>query len=526
MSASRERKKRAEQVNEPVAPQQKKTKKLSEGWIFTICIVLVVAIVFGGLFGYRAAQRNKTVLTAGGHDVSVKEFNYFYYSLVSNIGNYASYLGIESGSGLADQQVKTSAASFLGLFGMNTEYLDTVESTDEYYNITWAQFLAHSAMENAASVYAVCAEAEKNGFELDEEALAEIDSNIETLSGYAKNAGYSLSKYIELLFGTGCSESGYREYLKATEIAGHYPQTLTYTDDEIAARYEESPETFDKATYYSYVVRASEYMESTTDEETGEKSDESSEPTDENRAEAKKAAEAMEAKFDVENEKVSVIADYTKQSVTSSVTEEAASWMFGDAKPGDTKLFASEDGNTYYVLQLVNKDDYSTFDLLYMYVPNDTTSSSDTETDTETDTDTETKTADEKVAAIKSSLEADGSRENFVALTSEYTTSSTDVQEAMGRNTFSAFSKDALTWGAFETRKEGDWNVFKGSSGTYFVYFVGLNEHTLRYNNVTNQLRTDWYDGVTDAAIAVCNYDESAAMNASVDRVLNTSRSN
>ena len=103
---------------------------------------------------------------------------------------------------------------------------------------------------------------------------------------------------------------------------------------------------------------------------------------------------------------------------------------------------------------------------------------------------------------------------------------STDVQEAMGRNTFSAFSKDALTWGAFETRKEGDWNVFKGSSGTYFVYFVGLNEHTLRYNNVTNQLRTDWYDGVTDAAIAVCNYDESAAMNASVDRVLNTSRSN
>ena len=292
-----------------------------------------------------------------------------------------------------------------------------------------------------------------------------------------------------------------------------------YTDDEIAARYEESPETFDKATYYSYVVRASEYMESTTDKETGETLD----PTDENRAEAKKAAEAMETKFNVEDEKVSVIADYTKQSVTSSVTEEAASWMFGDAKPGDTKLFASEDGNTYYVLQLVNKDDYSTFDLLYMYVPNDTTSSSDSE---DTSSDETKQTAEEKVAAIKAALEEDGSRENFTKLTGEYTTSSTDVLEAAGRNTLSSYAKEALTWGAFETRKEGDWNVFKGSSGTYFVYFVGLNEHTLRYNNVTNQLRTDWYNGVTDAAIAACNYDESAAMNASVDRVLNTSRSN
>ncbi len=517
MSASRERKKRSEQVSEPVAPQQKK-KKLSEGWIFTISIVLVVAIVFGGLFGYRAAQRNATVLTAGGHEVSVKEFNYFYYSLVSSIGSYSSYLGIESTAGLADQNVKTSAANMLGLFGLSTDYLTEQESTDEYYSITWAQFLAHAAMENAASVYAVCAEAEKNGFELDEEALAEIDSTVETLSTHADNAGYSLNKYIELLFGTGCNESGYREYLKATEIAGHYTQSLNYTDDEIAARYEESPETFDKATYYSYVVRASEYMESTTDE----KSDESSEPTDENRAEAKKAAEAMEKSFDEKDEKVTVAADYTKQSVTSSVNEDAATWMFGDAKPGDTKLFASEDGNTYYVLQLVNKDDYSTFDLLYMYVPNDTTSSDDSEEASEETT----QTAEEKVAAIKASLEADGSQENFTALTSEYTSSSTDVQEAMGRNTFSAFSKDALTWGAFETRKEGDWNVFKGSSGTYFVYFVGLNEHTLRYNNVTNQLRTDWYNGVTDAAIAACNYDESAAMNASVNRVLNTSSSN
>lgn len=522
MSASRERKKRAVEVNEPAAAPQKKKKKLSEGWIFTISIVLVLAIVFGGMFTYRAVQRNQTVLTAGGHDVSVKEFNYFYYSLVSNIGNYASYLNIQSGTGLADQYVSTSASSFLGLFGLSTDYLSTVESTDEYYSVTWAQYLAHSAMENAASVYAVCAEAEKNGYTLGEDELAEIDETIETLSGYAKNAGYSVNKYIELLFGTGCNESGYREYLKATEIANHYPQTLTYTDEEIAARYEESPETFDKATYYSYTVRASEYMESTKDEETGE----TLEPTDDNRAEAKAAAEKMEANFNEADEKVTVAADYTKQSVTSSVSEEAAAWMFGDAKTGDVKLFASEDGNTYYVLKLLDKADYNTFDLLYMYVPNDTTSSDSEDTSSSDSEDTssdETKqTAEEKVAAIKAALEEDGSRENFTKLTGEYTTSSTDVLEAAGRNTLSSYAKEALTWGAFETRKEGDWQVFEGTSGTYFVYFVGLNEHTLRYNNVTNQLRSDWYSDVTKVAIDACGYDEDAAMNAAVDRVLNS----
>lgn len=513
MSASRERKKRAEQVNEPVVPQKKK-KKLSEGWVFAICIILVVAIVFGGMFAYRAVQRNKTVLTAGGHDVSVKEFNYFYYSLVSNIGNYASYLGIESSAGLADQNVKTSALTYLGLFGLSTDFLVDVEKTDEYYDLTWAQFLAHTAMENAASVYGVCAEAEKNGYVLDEDELAEIDGDIETLRGYAETAGYSLNSYIELLFGTGCNEDSYREYLKATHMASHYPQSLEYTEAELSARYEESPETFDKATYYSYVVRASEYQESTTDEETGD----AIEPTDAEREEAKKAAEAMQTSFDTENEKVSVCADYTKTSVNSSINEEAAEWMFGDAKAGDVKLFASEDGNTYYVLKLLDKEDYTTFDLLCMLVPNDTTTD-DEDADA---AQSEELTAEEKVAAIKSSLEADGSRENFTALMSEYTTGSTDVVEAATRSNLSAYSKDALTWGAFEARKEGDWNVFEGSSGTYFIYFVGNNAHTLRHYNVTSQLRNDWYTDVTKAAIDACGYDEDAAMNAAVNRIMST----
>ena len=55
MSASRERKKRMVE-SEQAAPQQaKKTKKkLSEGWIFAIIVILIPVIVFGVIFGVQA----------------------------------------------------------------------------------------------------------------------------------------------------------------------------------------------------------------------------------------------------------------------------------------------------------------------------------------------------------------------------------------------------------------------------------------------------------------------------------------
>lgn len=514
MSASRERKKRAQAINEPVVQQSKKTKKLSEGWVFAICIVLLVAVVFGSMFAYRAVQRNKTVLTAGGHDVSVKEFNYFYNSAVSSVSSYASYFGIDTSVGLADQNVPTSAATYLSLFGMNADALadvETIEGEDEdYYDMTWAQLFAETAKSNAAAVYSIVAEAEKVGYELDQEVLDEIEEEIDELKEYADSYGYSLNTYIELMFGTGCNVRGYRNYLIATHIASYYPGTLTYTEEELSARYDEEPEAFDKATYYKYTVTASSFMETTTDEETGETLD----PTDENRAEAKQAAEAMADSFDTEDESVTITADTTRATLTSSVNEEAADWLFDEAEPGDVKLFASEDENTYYVLQLLDKQDYNTYNIMYMYVPADSTDDTEDEEADETEL-----TAEEKIAAIKESLAADGSSENFAALTEEYTDSSSEATEEISRSSLTYFSDDALLWGAFETRTAGDWEVFETSSGTYFVYYLGEGS-SLRHNNVTTTLINEWYEEITDAAAEACEYDEAAAMTASVNLIL------
>ena len=95
--------------SEQAAPQQaKKTKKkLSEGWIFAIIVILIPVIVFGVIFGVQASWRNATVVSVGDHKVSTTEFNYFYRgalnSIYSTYGSYISLLGIDTSTPLDEQ---------------------------------------------------------------------------------------------------------------------------------------------------------------------------------------------------------------------------------------------------------------------------------------------------------------------------------------------------------------------------------------------------------------------------------------
>ena len=132
MSASRERKKRMQDGNVSAsAPQKKTKKKLSEGWILAISVVLIVALVFGGVFGFRAYQRSRTVLTVGSHEVKVPEFNFFYYNTVSSFANYASYVGIDTATALDKQNVTTDALNYLPVFGVDTSYLSDYQANEE-----------------------------------------------------------------------------------------------------------------------------------------------------------------------------------------------------------------------------------------------------------------------------------------------------------------------------------------------------------------------------------------------------------
>ena len=497
MSASSARKKRLEQANQPEPEKKKQKKKLSQAWIFGITICLIVALLIGGILIYRTVKNNRTVLTVGDHKVTVKEFNYFYNGVANNISSYASYLGIETGKPLDEQYVTSNGAMYLGLFGISTDYLEDKEADEDgVYNVTWAQLFANVAKDNAVSYYAIYNEAKKAGYKPDDHLKQEVEEQIEAMKSYADANGESLGNLIKRVYGSGCTVEGYRNYLTVVEVASHYLTGLRYEDDEIKARYDESPETFTVATYYLYSVNASSFVEA---DEEGNKAD----PTDAEKKKAEDDAKAMEKEFDVA--KASIMADSVRSSVTSSVSEDAAAWLFDTAKDDDVKTFSNEEGTTYYVIKLIDKSDYQLFNGLRLDITADSEELAEGEEST--------------VDKIKASLEADPSEENFRALIEEYGGEPEDINN-ITRYYALNLSSDLLNW-YLEERKAGDWYASVSGTTTSFLYLTGLGD-TYSVASVTNTLHSEWSEELIAAAKEACGYSESAAMTANVGLSFNS----
>lgn len=507
MSASRERKKRLEQGKEPVIETKKTKKKISEGWIFTISVILVVALVFGGIFGYNVWQRNRVVLTVGEHEVDAKEFNYFYNATATSFYNYASYLGIDTKVPLDQQEVTESNYSMLGLV-LNTTSLSGVTPVDGSYGVTLAHLVADNAKKMAVEAYSIYDAAVAAGFALDEECLGEVEAEMENLQASAVMYGYKdVNDLLENVYGTGCNEESYREYMEVVHVAQHYPNEIQYSAEEITARYDEDPQTFDVASLYVYSTSGSDYVEAAEDGTkplSTAKDDEA----------AKASAEAMVENFDLETKygKVTLYTDYTYASLKNLCGEEAANWLFDEASlEGDTiKLF--NNNNSYYVLKLLTKGDYNTSNMLQIFI---------TEDAKDAELEAGQLPAYQKLDLIAASLESDGSKENFLALAEKYSSSDVEIEvNGLGHADMSGVSEEAFLWACTEERAEGDWESFKVEGGYIILMAVGNGDSYLD-GVVNNRMISEWITEISSAAEAACGYDEDAAMGANVGLVYN-----
>ena len=69
---------------------------------------------------------------------------------------------------------------------------------------------------------------------------------------------------------------------------------------------------------------------------------------------------------------------------------------------------------------------------------------------------------------------------------------------------------------AMEDRKEGDYEVFETSTGTYVLYFKG-NSETYRNLSVNSALVNEWVEQLTATAVANSKFDLGAALNGAVE---------
>lgn len=497
MSASRERKKRMTQEQVPVQQTSKKKKKISDGAILAICVVLVLAIVFGGIAIYRGYWTDAVVVTVGEHEITTGEFSIYYGAQVSAVSQYASYFGIDTTTGLDEQTIGESGLSMMQLFGYDTTDVVAGETT-------WAQFFARSAMKSIAACYGVYIEAQEAGFTLSEDALAEIDEAVDGMASMATLYGFSLEGYLEAQYGKDCDEAAYRRYAEVNQYYYYYADEVrsNYTEEELKAHYDETPEDFDFATFYLYTVTAEDFL---TDEE-----DETKEVSDKHITLAKNEAETMAAEFDLENERVALRADLNKASVESSATEEAAEWLFTQAAAGDVKLFektetddlTGEETTTWYVLKLVDLEDYDTVNLLSIFVADEAAEEEGAEA-----------TEGANAQTIRDAMAEDASEESFRGLLTYSDYDTTEYTNA-DRATFSGY-EEIYAWMFGETRTEGDYQEFAVDGGVYFFYFTGYGEPK-QENALRTAMQTEWATSVVEAAQASCIYDEKAAMHAFV----------
>ena len=537
MSASRERKERA---SRPAAqPVKKEKKKVSEGLILAISVILVLVAVFGTVLTIRYCQSNQTVMTIGDKELKVKEFNYFFNQTANNFGNYASYVGIDTSKPIDQQNVGSENTAMMSMLGMDIDCLEAYKQEDGSYDITWAGYFAELAKNTAAQTYAMYQAAQAEGYEASEEVATAINNEMANVSIYSQIYGMSADDFIAAQYGRGCNEENYKEHLTVSYTASEFASKYEYSAAEIDTKYDAEKADFDVAAYMLYTARAEDFEaeeetaeegETTETTETTENTEttetEEKKVSEEAIAKAKEAAEKMVKEFNVDEEGVSVYADHTQATAKSYSTEEAAKWIFETAKAGDVKLFENKDTNTYYVIKVLGNDvNYQTVNALQIFIPKDAEEGTEevdhTGHDHAPDEIPEAEqiaamTAEEKLEAVKNGLAIKVTEEKFRELAEKYSdgTHAVDLEEASYSYISGNISGKALLW-AMEEHEVGDYEVFETSSGTYVVYYNGLGE-TYRNLSVNSKLVSEWIEKLTKEAVEKANFDLEAAMNGSV----------
>ena len=281
MSASSKKKLRNEQAAEKLTQrqlaEQKEAKKL-KGYTVGFCaIILVLLIITVSVLSYRAVtgsgvlERNTTAATIGNHKISHTELNYYYIDAINNFTNqYGSYL------------------SFFGL-DATLPLNQQVENTET--GATWADYFIDTALNNAATIYAMSDAAKEAGYTLSESEKTEITNTIANLEFTALTRNFpDAETYLKAMYGKGATMKTYRQYLENNMLAqsyyNHYAETLTYDDAALRAAEAGKEAEYNSYDYSFFTINTENYLHK--DEESGAEHNHSAEE----KAAALKEAEA------------------------------------------------------------------------------------------------------------------------------------------------------------------------------------------------------------------------------------------
>ncbi len=546
MSASSKKQLRKEQnlaaLTEKQLQEKKEARKLK---IYTISFIVVIALIIciGAGMIIRNTVTNSgimqgtTAVKIGEHKLTATELNYFY---VDNIQEFYNTTYQQYGD------MTDTALSIL--YQLNTQQPLSAQYYDTEGKVTWAEFFANRAVEDATAIYAIYDEAVSKGHTLSEEEKASMDSNLELSEAYATQIyGFSsIEDYLKAVYGAGSSMKTYRKYVELQTLVesyySKYSSDLTYGDADYREYEGEHYDDFNSYSYSYFYVDPDDYLEGGTKGEDG-KVTYTDEETAASVAAAKAVAEALvnSGAADVEalkeaikaNEKYADLKDeevysqedvlYTAVQAFSNVTaEDIQKWLSAEGrKPGDLTVFEdkrtvkAEDGTetttTYgFCVMLLEDVKDNTMELVNVrHILFKFQGGTQDENGETIYNEAEKKAALDKAEALLADFNKSKKTQDMFAELAKENSEDTGSKANGGlyEDVYPGqMVKNFNDWCFDESREPGNVEIVETEYGYHIIYFVGTTGETFRDYMIDNTLRnndvSEWYEALVQTRTA------------------------
>ena len=504
MSASREKKQRnSAAANGPTEKERRQAesarKERSKKLLYTVVgVVLAVLVVALLVWHSGILTKGKVVATVNGKDYTVAEMGYYYYPTANM---YAQY-------------------------GLPVD----------------AETLRQSAIDSLQQTAALAAAAEAEGFALSEEGAKSVEDAIEQIKGYADQNLTSLKNYIRNVYGPHMTEGLLRDCLTRDTLAQEYyaahADTLTYTDDDLTAYYEEHANEMDTFTYSAVFIDGS--VPAATDDEGNDV-----EPSDADKTAAMAAAkaaadkllqglkdggdfdalaaEAVQSEEDEDKSYETTVVGASLANGFSSGSADCVSWLTNEGrKDGDlTTIEVADKG--YWVLRFTGRtldtEAFGAADVRHILVKAELTQTDDAATE---DVDESKVPTQEAMDAAKAKAQeildqynsGDKTVDSFGALAQEFSEDPGSAEKGglyEGITPATNFLPAFIDWTFAEGREVGDTGLVEndqeGQHGWHLMY---LQDHTLAWKATAEKaLRSDalntWTEGIEETYPVTAN---------------------
>ena len=293
-----------------------------------------------------------------------------------------------------------------------------------------------------------------------------------------------------------------RRSMLATAYLQDYQDSLSYTDEELEAAYEEARTTYDHVTCQFVRVNGAA---ADTDEE-GNEIEVTDEMTAEAMATAKTTADAIYAAYQAGTSLEDAAAEYeSTASYTNSEsytynTSVLGEWLYDDARQaGDSAVLEDADNDAYYVVVFNSRgrDDYNTVNVRHILIQPEASELSEDDEGYEDDVAAKDAEAQQKAQDILDEWEAGAATEDsFAELANEY--SADGGSNTNGGLYEQVYQGQMVTefndWCFDPARQPGDTGIIHNdSTGYHVMYFVGYDKPYWQIR-VTNALVSDAVD--------------------------------